>query len=707
MSALHERLYGGFGKDKYEKLDCLGKGGHSEVYRARQRGTNRLVALKILLGSDNPERCLSEVELLARFHHSNIVQIYEAGYWDAEGELYIAMQLVDGGGTLATKLEEERLRDPLVGARLMARIARTIHFAHQHNVLHLDLKPSNILIDALGVPFVADFGVAEPLGGEVSSQLAGTLPYMAPEQCQNQPRKCWTDVYALGTMLYQLATGRTPYDPKLTLDERVALFEARQLPAAASQVAAEHHWALGRRLDRDFDHICEGALAIQASERYPSANALADDLDRWVLGLPICGPKRMRPPVVQSMLRFTRRNLSALVISALAFCSFIAGSVVVQLDTEQYLEDWILRSDKLLVDLQAQILRRGMREFRDLIAKLGQGEVVKQALARPEQTRCEASSGPELTETQEWHDAMSQGMWKDGPDQAYVSDTQGCFYQYWPAPGPRSVYRHWYGFRDYFECGYRLGMAHSKDTCIARVFRSEYDWYDNTLRLAFATPVYDAQDNWIGVFVASWRAERPLADIALGPMPALRSNTALLVPRDLDRPGAEGQLEAAKRAEPGAVDYPKCSCEPSSSPPVPPDKFLKHLVRPTKLSIAPRTATREEMILSDDTAAVIAASVLDGTRLVRNFRDPRDDQEYLAAFASLQDAPASGTEKLTPDKLAPLLMVATERAVLTRYTRGINAMGILLLLAGALLLGRYISILVRGDDERLRSLRGE
>jgi serine/threonine protein kinase len=695
----------GLGKDKYDLFDLLGEGAHGEVHRARQKATNRQVAVKRLAGSDDPEAFLREIEILARFHHSNIVQIYEAGYWDDAGELYIAMQLVEGG-TLAAKLAHEGLRDPLVSARLVAKLARTVHFAHEHNVLHLDLKPQNILLDPRGVPFVADFDIAQLLGEVRAPHLAGTLPYMAPEQCNGVRPRVWTDVYALGTLLYQLATGETPYPLATTIEQRRSVFESGTRPPAASQVAAKHHWALGRRLDLDFDRICEGALAIDPTERYASADALADDLDRWVLGLPLFGPKRMPPPIGQRILRFTRRNLSALSLSVLWLLLSLVCGLIVTWTTEKYLQDWILKTDRLVVELQAQILQGGIREFKGLVAKLADSDTVRQALEQPGNSRCDPAAGPELTETAEWRNAMSQGIWKDGPDQAYVSDTQGCFYKYWPAPGPRSVYTHWYGFRDYFSCAYQLGMAHSKETCIARVFRSEYDWYQNTLRMALATPVYDKNDNWIGVFVASWRVERPLADVALGPMPALESKTALLVPRDLERGSADEQLRTyAKQHD---ITIPRCDCDPKSAPTAPtdPGRFVNALQRPASLLIVPRSATREEKAISADASEAIADALRSGTLTLDHFKDPRDNKEYLAAFAPLQDVPKNGAKNLTAADAAPLLMVATERAVLTGYTWGLYCVGVFLWFAGLGLLLRFFSVLARSDQEKLLRLKG-
>jgi serine/threonine-protein kinase len=207
----------------YELLSVLGKGGMGVVYKARQRGLGRVVALKMILhaehsGEQERQRFQAEAEAVARLQHPNIVQIYEVG--EQRGLPYFSLEFC-AGGSLADKLDGTPL-PPKEAAKLVQTLASAMQAAHDKGILHRDLKPANVLLTEDGSPKITDFGLAKKLGEQGQTRtgdVMGTPSYMAPEQAGGQkdigPA---ADVYALGTILYELLTGRPPFKAATTLD---------------------------------------------------------------------------------------------------------------------------------------------------------------------------------------------------------------------------------------------------------------------------------------------------------------------------------------------------------------------------------------------------------------------------------------------------------------------------------------------------------
>jgi WD40 repeat protein len=272
----------------YEILEMLGRGGMGVVYKARHLALKRLVALKMIRAGEDaaPEelaRFRTEAEAVARLQHPNIVQVHEIG--EHGGRQFICLEFV-GGGSLAEKLGGEPMAAGLAAA-LAHTLAQAVAAAHRAGVVHRDLKPGNVLLTEDGRPKVADFGLAKRLdedaGQTRTRAVLGTPSYMAPEQAAGRIREVGpgTDVYALGAMLYKMLTGRPPFQAATTLD---TLEQVRsQEPVSPRR--------LQPKVTRDLETICLKCLEKEPGRRYGSAEALAEDLGRFVAGEPV----RARP----------------------------------------------------------------------------------------------------------------------------------------------------------------------------------------------------------------------------------------------------------------------------------------------------------------------------------------------------------------------------------------------------------------------------
>jgi WD40 repeat protein len=308
----------------YELIEEIARGGMGVVFRARHLRLDRTVALKMILAGRlatpaDVHRFRIEAENAAKLDHPNIVPLFEVGAHD--GQHYFTMPLIDGGN-LADQVTRFA-QAPRAAVKLLADVARAVHYAHQRGILHRDLKPANILLDASGRPHVTDFGLAKRLVGEdgypSSNAIAGTPRYMAPEQaCGNKALSTATDVFSLGAILYELLTGNSPFRAETPFDTLLQVV----------QQEPERPRALNSRIDRDLETICLKCLAKEPQRRYQSAEALADDLDRWLAGEPVLARRTSAP---ERLVKWARRRPSraALVaVSAFAVVAAVAGLAI-------------------------------------------------------------------------------------------------------------------------------------------------------------------------------------------------------------------------------------------------------------------------------------------------------------------------------------------------------------------------------------------
>jgi eukaryotic-like serine/threonine-protein kinase len=312
-------------KGNYEIFGEIAQGGMGVVYRARQLGVGRMVALKMIRGSavasaEMRMRFQLEAAAVGRLDHPNIVSLIETG--EHQGELFIALGLVEGN-SLAELSAGCTLRDAVWLRRcatLLATVARAVHYAHQRGVLHRDLKPSNILVDDRGEPKVTDFGLAKihesDAGLTRSGAVLGSPNYMPPEQAAGPAHTLTTaaDVYSLGAILYQMICGQPPFEAPTAVETMRRVVDSDLVPPRR----------LNPEVDRDLESICRKCLEKEPQRRFSSAADLAGDLERWLAGL----PTHARPMVpIERAWRWCRRN------PALASLTLVSGICLVALMT--------------------------------------------------------------------------------------------------------------------------------------------------------------------------------------------------------------------------------------------------------------------------------------------------------------------------------------------------------------------------------------
>jgi WD40 repeat protein/predicted Ser/Thr protein kinase len=305
----------------YEVLAELGRGGMGVVYKARQPGLGRLVALKMILagihaGPRDLERFRREAQTLAQLKHPHIVPIYEVGEW--EGRPFFSLELLEGGSL--KDLLDGTPWDPAEAARCIEVLARAMHAAHQQGIVHRDLKPGNILRAADGSLKISDFGLAKRLDEEgisATGDVMGTPSYMAPEQAAGRVKEVGplSDVWALGAILYELLTGRPPFREHTSAETIRQLLDREPVPVRQ----------LSPSCPVDLETICLKCLSKEPQRRYASAQALGEDLERFLAGRPVLA----RPvSALERGWRWCRRNPALATLGTAVVLAVLSGTII-------------------------------------------------------------------------------------------------------------------------------------------------------------------------------------------------------------------------------------------------------------------------------------------------------------------------------------------------------------------------------------------
>lgn len=267
----------------FELLEEIARGGMGVVYLARDKGLDRIVAIKTILNGqfasqESKARFFAEAAAAAKLDHPGIIPVYEIG--EVQDQPFFAMKYISGG-SFASQMNRYR-SDLRSGVELMVKVCRAVHHAHERGVLHRDLKPANILIDEDGFPLVADLGLAKAVDSDTnitqSGAIMGTPGYMSPEQASGAGDVTTsTDVYALGAILFEVLTGQAPHQGRTAI-ETLKRITSEESPTARS---------VNPDADRRLELVCQNCLTMKAEDRYSSAKALADDLENWLTDEPL------------------------------------------------------------------------------------------------------------------------------------------------------------------------------------------------------------------------------------------------------------------------------------------------------------------------------------------------------------------------------------------------------------------------------------
>lgn len=304
----------------YEILQELGRGGMGVVYKARQVNLNRTVALKMILAGSHASanamaRFLKEAETIARLKHPQIVQVHEFG--SHAGMPYFCMEYLEGG-SLADKISSQP-QSPGAAARMVEMLAQAVSAAHEQGIIHRDLKPGNVLLDSNGTLKITDFGLAKEgdAGTTATGEVLGTPSYMAPEQAAGKVKEIGpaADIYALGAILYELLTARPPFKGATAWDTLQMVTGAEPVPPSQFQA----------KIPRDLETICLKCLQKDPARRYSSAQALAEDLQRFSAGEPIVARPVGR---AERLWRWCQRKPALAIALASVALSLLAGTVI-------------------------------------------------------------------------------------------------------------------------------------------------------------------------------------------------------------------------------------------------------------------------------------------------------------------------------------------------------------------------------------------
>ena len=376
----------------YELLEEIARGGMGVVFKARQVSLNRIVAVKMILsgnlaGPSDVRRFHAEAEAAAKLDHPNIVPIYEVGVY--EGQHYFSMKLIEEGNLSHAKKNRLKTYCPKEeqnwAASLVAKVAHAVHHAHQRGILHRDLKPSNILLDTEGEPHVTDFGLAKKVE-DVSDltntgAIVGTPAYMSPEQARCEKSiSTSVDVYSLGAILYELLTGLPPFQAATPFDTVLTVIE--QEPTRPRSIVPT--------VNGDLETITLKCLEKEPAKRYGSAEALAQELERWTKGEPI-----LARPVgyMERSWRWCKRNPAVAGLMAGIASLLVVATITGVIIREQVLEQ---RNTTQAVALVKRVLEAETAKVPEIVGEMADFRRYVDPLLRQESGKYNDNSSRKL-----------------------------------------------------------------------------------------------------------------------------------------------------------------------------------------------------------------------------------------------------------------------------------------------------------------------
>ncbi len=501
------------GDSEFSAIEYIGQGGMGVVYKAYQKNLDHWVALKFsspshLNTSADLERFRVEAQSMARLRHPNIVTIHETG--DHDGRPYFVMELING------KSLNERVKEfvgrPGDAAALLEWVALAVHHAHQRQTLHNDLKPANILLDEEDQPHVTDFGLARRFGEDIAplatGAVEGTASYMSPEQAEGKEITTASDVYGLGAILYTLLTGAPPFRGE-TVQETLRLVR-NEIPKPPR--------ALNPNVDKTLEAICVKCLNKNKADRYPSANALAQDLLRYRMGEE---PWWVRPWTWRERVaHWCRRNMvvAGLVTAVVAIWIF---AVVMALSVAHARKADLLQATLDSASFAAKDLATtALLQLRYL------GRNVDIATADPRLAVLLAKADRTGLQKILLHICEGQPI----PFKTcYIINRDGIMVAH--APRADQMIGGDFSWRNHFQGAKTLGLKGAGGSVhISRVYRGRSD---NFYKFAVSAPILDGQKNFLGVIATSVTTD---ASMGLVFLHEDNRKVALIAPTDIDNP---------------------------------------------------------------------------------------------------------------------------------------------------------------------------
>jgi len=510
----------------YELFQKLGEGGMAEVYLAKHVGSDEVVALKlakaaVIAGAGGLAWFLQQARTEASLHHPNIVRVLAAG--THAGQPFLVMPLMDEG-TLADEHNTVRFARPDLRLKLVLKIARAVQFAHERGVLHCDLKHENILFDSALEPHVSDFGLARTLDGTKAAAdsriRGGSRGWMAPEQVRGEALTTASDVFALGVMLHWITAREFPFGNGEAFEARVL----DETPPPPSRWTPELDWGLLA--------IAHRALQKAPEQRYESAAALADDLERLQQGQCIRG---WHVPPWGRAFHFARSRPGLRNAILLLLPCFALIALLVSRSQSEELRRAVLEMNAYAASGQAAAVLYQLREYADAIERAAEDPGVK-ALVRtapptaPNDKPCAVHTALEDSAPLRFHATRFSTMVAlnaDGCARARISEEP---------PSPDYIQRS-FDWRDYFGGARGDAVRGSRRAHVREAYRSSVS---QLMKFAVSAPLFEA-DQWIGVITGSITAASTLEMPRTTRSANSAQTTVLLGPLEPERGDLPGQ----------------------------------------------------------------------------------------------------------------------------------------------------------------------